>query len=318
MSSTRIQHTENLRGRQRLLHGLLRSTLRMTLKPAFHPSVPLAVVRSGLTALSAISLPARGVMRQAQTLAGVATEQHALPDAGERVILYLHGGAFCVGSPRSHRGLASHLAQASGATVIVPDYRLAPEHPFPAALDDSVACYRALLDSGIAAHNISIGGDSAGGGLALATAMRLRDEGLPAPARLLLISPWADITNAAASEGAGDVGEVMLSWSMLEKCASQYAGEQRDNPLASPLLGEFRHLPPCLVVVGTREILLPDSERLLEAFDAASGDAHLVVYEGLWHVFPAHAGMLDGADDAIARLAAFSRGDAHYPPEASD
>lgn len=318
MTTSRLDHAENPGTAQRLLAATLRQTMRLLMKPVFHPRVPVSVLRPGLTALASVSRPAAGVERARDSLGGVPAERHdPASGPGSRVILYFHGGAYCVGSPRTHRGLASHLACASDATVWVPDYALAPEAPYPAALDDAIACYRELLDSGVAPADISIAGDSAGGGLALALAMRLRDEQQPLPARMMLVSPWADLTNAGQHEAVQAEGEVMLSWGQLEKSAALYAHQQQAEPYVSPLLGDLGGLPPCLIVVGTREILLSDSERLLEAFETAGADAHLVVYEGLWHVFPAHAGMLDSADDAIARMAAFSRGQ-HFPPEACD
>ncbi|MDF1821908.1 MAG: alpha/beta hydrolase [Alcanivoracaceae bacterium] len=318
MSTSRLDHAHNPGTGQRLLAATLRQTMRLLMKPVFHPRVPVSVLRPGLTALASVSRPAAGVERTAQALGGVSAERHdPSTGPGSRAILYFHGGAYCVGSPRTHRGLASHLAAASDATVWVPDYALAPEAPFPAALDDAVACYRDLVDKGHAPADISIAGDSAGGGLALALAMRLRDDGEPMPSRMMLISPWADLTNAGQHAATQVRGEVMLSWGQLEKSADLYAHERQQEPYVSPLLGDLHGLPPCLIVVGTREILLSDSERLLDAFETAGAEAHLVVYEGLWHVFPAHAGMLDSADDAIARLAAFSRGQ-HFPPEAAD
>lgn len=317
MTTSRLDHAQNPGSGQRLIAATLRQAMRVLMKPVFHPRVPVSVLRPGLTALAAISRPAAGVERHGDTLGGVAAERHD-PASGPsaRVILYFHGGAYCVGSPRTHRGLASHLARVSETTVWVPDYRLAPEAPFPAALDDALACYLALLESGVPASDISIAGDSAGGGLALALAMRLRDEQHPLPSRMMLISPWADLTNAGQHASDQPQGEVMLSWAQLDKSAALYAGGRQHEPYASPLLGDLSGLPPCLVIVGTREILLSDSERLLQAFEDAGAEAHLVVYEGLWHVFPAHAGVLDSADDAIARLAAFSLGQ-HYPPEAT-
>ena len=317
MTTLRIDHCENLNGRQRLLASSLSWSLRLLGKPFFRPSVPVGFARNGLKVLARATHQPGDVSRHAVTLGGIAGECMQPPAANpSAAVLYLHGGAYVAGAPASHRSLTAHLAKASGQRVHVVDYRLAPENPYPAALDDAISAYLALLDSGLAAENITLAGDSAGGGLSLATAMRLRDEGQPLPGALVLLSPWCDLTLAASTTPVR-VKETLLNWPGLERCARLYAGENVAQPYVSPLNGDFSGLPRTQIIVGTEEILLPDSERTFDALRAADVDAHLAVYEDMWHVFPVHAGMLHHANDAVARMAAFIQGESHYPPESA-
>ncbi|WP_111655728.1 alpha/beta hydrolase [Isoalcanivorax indicus] len=291
---------------QQLLASVLRTSLKLLVKPLFNGRTPVPVMRTGLRAVAATTLPARGVHRDSVSLGGVTAERwRPASGASEAVVLYLHGGAYCVGSPATHRSLTSHLSRASGATVLVVDYRLAPEHPCPAALDDALSAYQALLEEGVMPDQIIIAGDSAGGGLTLATALALRDAGQPAPAGLIMLSPWVDLTHPRA--GTPVSGEAMLQWAALEKAAELYCADQRRDVRASPLHGTLHALPSSLIITGTDEILLGDSEALEAALDAAGGQVDLLLYTGMWHVFPAHAGVLDTADHAILQMADFIR-----------
>ncbi|MBZ2190158.1 alpha/beta hydrolase [Alcanivorax sp. JB21] len=297
---------------QRLLAATLRGSMRVLVKPLFHVLTPLAVQRTGLRLSAASTLSARGVTREAVRVGGVPAERlRPANGAGDKVVLYLHGGAYCVGSPATHRSLTTHLARAANATVLALDYQLAPEAPFPAARDDVLDAYRALLEEGVAPAHIFIAGDSAGGGLTLSVAQTIRDQALPAPAGLIMLSPWVDLTHPRASEPSHP-GEVMLSWGALDKAARQYIGtdvssatEALRAPGVSPLLGSLANLPPTLTITGTDEILLGDSEQLIQALHDAGNQATLLLYRGMWHVFPVHAGMLNAADHAIASMAEF-------------
>ena len=222
----------------------LRSTLRLLLKPFLSPRWPVPTQRAWLQTLAGIGRLPRGVVRHAASVAGVPAErwqdERARPcRAG--TVLYLHGGAYCVGSPRTHRALAAWLARDSGLPVVVPDYRLAPEHPFPAALDDALAVYDALAAQG----PVLIAGDSAGGGLALALAVQVRDSGRPAPAGLALLSPWVDLRHAHQPPPVP--GEAMLTAAWMQACAAHYAGTATGDPRVSPLLADHRGLPPVLI-----------------------------------------------------------------------
>jgi epsilon-lactone hydrolase len=211
------------------------------------------------------------------------------PGTAERVVLHLHGGAYVLGSPESHRGLASALSRTSHAQVFLPRYRLAPEDPYPAAVDDAVASYRWLTEiCGVHTSRIAVSGDSAGGGLGLALLLSLRDAGLDLPACYLGMSPWTDLAATGASMQELDGVDPWLSAHMVLPAARAYAGgAPLEDPLVSPLYGDLTGLPPMLVHVGTDEILLDDAVRLVDRAREAGVDASLGRFPGLWHVFQA-------------------------------
>jgi acetyl esterase/lipase len=272
---------------------------------AFRAGRPVAEQRRWLARFSRLTLPPRGVRFEPGSCGGVPGEfVHAEPQPTTRAVLYLHGGAYCVGSPATHRAISGTLARLTGAKVFVADYRLAPEHPFPAALDDAVAAYRGLLQAGFAAHSIAIAGDSAGGGLTLATALRLRELGEPLPAALVVFSPWVDL--GTPDRGPIPRGEVMISPAWVAECAAYYlAGRAATEPLASPIHADLAGLPPVLIQVGSDEVLLADSHRLQSALEAARVPCELQEYPRRWHVFQANAGVLADADRALAEVARF-------------
>ena len=293
---------------EKLVAAVLRTALRATLLPTFRPGRPIPEQRRRLALVTRLTLPARGVDFTAATCGGVPGEFAQIRGlAGTRdTILYLHGGAYCVGSPATHRAITSHIARRTAARVFVADYRLAPEHPFPAALDDAVAAYRALLHDGVLPQRIAIIGDSAGGGLALATALRLRELGEPLPAALVLFSPWVDLGDP--DRGVEPAGEAMLSRAWTAECARLYLdGRDSGDPLASPINGDLRGMPPTLVQVGQDELLLADSRRLHSALAAAGVPVELQEYPRRWHVFQVNAGVLADADRALESVAGFLR-----------
>jgi acetyl esterase/lipase len=204
-----------------------------------------------------------------------------------RILLCLHGGGFTQGSAVSHRHYASRLARAARAEALVPNYRLAPEHPFPAAVEDALACYRWLLEQGFAPERIAIMGDSAGGGLAVAAALAIRDEGLPAPAAVYAISPWVDLTEVPPSYAERAALDPVVTLESLHRMSALYAGEtDRRHPLLSPLHADLSGLPPLFIHVATDEILYEDGLRLAEAARAAGVDVTLRVGERMIHVWP--------------------------------
>lgn len=287
--------------RQPVATAALRTTVRILVKPFMAPAVPVSVRRAGLLLASRASLSARGSRFTEEILHGVPCEKVTC-GAAERSVLFFHGGAYCVGSPATHRGLTSHLAKRCRADVHVVDYRLAPEHVFPAAVDDCLNAYRGLLEE-VPESRIVFAGDSAGGGLVLATALAAHAEGLPLPAGLVMFSPWVDLTCANAQQPAPR--EYMLSWPGLQHAAELYANDERNHPLASPLFGDLAGLPPMLIQVGSEEILLAEAEQLFIRARDAGVAVTLKVSRGLWHVFQAHAGMLRGADQALDEVADF-------------
>ena len=291
-----------------LLRNTMRLVVRLTLKPMLGPSLSIASQRRMLKLLGVATRVPRDVLVTPRILGSAPGEtlQPSGPVSQDGVILFLHGGGYCVGSLDSHRPLSATLAKASGLTVFALDYRLAPEHPYPAALNDAVSAYRALLDEG---HSrIVLAGDSAGGGLALATALSLRDAGLPAPAALLLISPWGDVGCSAATMVSNAAADPMLSQASLQRWAAAYVGRvPTDHPLCSPLFADLKGLPPVILQAGEHEILLDDTLRLEKALTQAKVPVTLQVYPGLWHDFHLQAGILGEADEAIGKLADFAR-----------
>jgi acetyl esterase/lipase len=190
--------------------------------------------------------------------------------------------------------------------VYAPNYRLAPEHPHPAALEDSLRAYQSLLDEGVSPRHLCLAGDSAGAGLALATAHAIRDRGLPSPSCIVLISPWVDLRGDSGSIREKAAVDPMLSPSGVQSCSAAYrSGHPVDHTGCSPLFAEHEGLPPMLIHVGSDEILLDDATRLAERCRSAGVDATLKIYEGLWHDFHIHAGMMRESDEAIAEIASF-------------
>lgn len=203
----------------------------------------------------------------------------------DRVILYFHGGGYVLGSRNTHRELASRIARAANARALLLEYRLAPEHPFPAAVEDTTACWRWLLAEGYAPENMAIAGDSAGGGLALSALLALKAVDLPMPACAVALSPWTDLEGSGPTARTGVVDDPILTVDGVRESGKLYAGGHVRNPLASPLFGDLNGLPPLLLQVGTREILLSDSTRFAEKARAAGVEVRLEVEEGLVHVW---------------------------------
>jgi cation diffusion facilitator CzcD-associated flavoprotein CzcO/acetyl esterase/lipase len=220
-----------------------------------------------------------------------------------RAILYLHGGAYVVGSPRTHRGLAAQIAIAGGAPVHLLDYRLGPEHKHPAALEDTVAAYRELLASGLEPGSIVVAGDSAGAGLAVALARRLRDAGEPLPAGLVLLNGWFDLTCSGPSMTFNQRRDMGLRRDWTVHGAELYRGDTGPlDPELSVLHADLRDLPPTYVQVGTHDLLLSDSGQLVEKLRGAGVDVAYSTYLGMWHDFQLAAGQLHEADEAMADL----------------
>jgi acetyl esterase/lipase len=240
-----------------------------------------------------------------ESVLGMAVEWLRRPEARrDRAVLYLHGGGYVCGSIRSHRALTNHLATVFDGMVVSVDYRLAPEHPFPAAVDDAAAAFREIVASGCPASAIAVAGDSAGGGLAVSAALRLRDLGHAMPGALWTISPWADMTNTAASlELLAAADPIVFKESLVECARYVLAGHPPDDPLASPVLGDLTGLPPFLIQVGAREILLDDALALARAAGVAGVEATLEIWPGMVHVWHLFAPQLDEATAAIDQAA---------------
>jgi epsilon-lactone hydrolase len=217
-----------------------------------------------------------------------------------RTILYLHGGGYCIGSPRSHRPMVARIAEATQARAVVPDYRLGPENRFPCAVEDALAVYRALLKAGTEAGQIVVAGDSAGGGLTLALALALKEKGVPQPAGLFVISPWADLTQAHETYRTKTATDPMITKAGLDAMAQAYLGGlDVHDPLASPVFGDFAGLPPILIQVGSEEALLGDSLKLAEVAGLARVAVRLEIWPEMIHVFHAFSGQLQAGRRAI-------------------
>lgn len=222
------------------------------------------------------------------------------------ICVYFHGGGFAAGSLHSHRDMAAMLCDKANATVLMVDYRLAPEYKFPAGLDDAMAVYRGLLDQGISADRLCLGGDSAGGNIALTTAQAIRDAQLPAPRALVLFSPWLDLQNNSPSCSANSNHDVMLNTQVLDEFAHLYASDlPLDHPRMSPLHGEVTGLPPCLIIASKVEILRDDARQLYEKISSQGGRAELLEWDKPPHAFPVMARFLPEGRDAIKATATF-------------
>jgi acetyl esterase/lipase len=226
-------------------------------------------------------------------------------EGAERDILYLHGGGYVVGSPLLFRDLTWRLAKAARARVLCMDYRLAPEHPYPAALQDAVEGYQWLVSRGVGANRIVVVGDSAGGGLALAILLKLRDEGAALPAAAVALSPWTDLALTGGS-CARNVKRDVFKLEELRMLAAFYlAGADPRSPYASPLFGDLAGLPPVLIQVGSDEMLFDDSVRVAERLRSAGGEAELEIWPRMPHGWHLYARILPEAQQAISRVGEF-------------
>jgi epsilon-lactone hydrolase len=222
-----------------------------------------------------------------------------------RVLLYTHGGGFAVGSASSHRKLAGHVAKALGAVAFVLDYRRAPEHPHPAAVEDAVSAFLALTDQGVAPGSITTIGDSAGGNLAVATALALKERGKPLPGSVIAFSPWLDMENAGETLQTNGATDALITVELLAGMIAGCLGEHTspNAALANPLYGDFEGFPRLYINAGGDEALLDNATRLTALAEGAGVDVTLSVVDGQQHVFPFNAGRTAAADDEIARIA---------------
>lgn len=238
-----------------------------------------------------------------KTIGGVTGHWLDAPKKSANVMLYIHGGAMLVGTAFGYRGLSGNLAQASGVNLFSIDYRLAPEHQFPAALDDCHAAYEGLLSEGYAAENIVVAGDSAGGGLVLSLLLKLKGAGKPQPAAAVLLSPWADLTHSGETMKTKKDVDNSLSQVGLQAGADHYLGSTKaTDPLASPLFGDYAGIAPMLIEVGSEEILLADSTRLAAKAGEAKVDVTLHVWPEMPHDWSLFSFMLSEGRDMIAEV----------------
>ena len=252
-------------------------------------------------------LPVPGDVAVDETTMGGMPGLRVTPEpAGKYVVLYLHGGGYVLGSPRTHLPILVRLATAAGAAVWAPDYRLAPEHPFPAAVDDAVTAYRWLLEHGHDHKRIAIAGDSAGGGLVIATLVALRDRGLPLPAAGYSISPWTDLTCTGGSMRAKASVDPLITKAGAILFANIYLnGADPESPLASPLYADLAGLPPILIQVGEREVLLDDAIRIAQRLRDDGVDVCYELWDDMIHVWHLFAHRIDEGQQALETAAAW-------------
>jgi monoterpene epsilon-lactone hydrolase len=258
--------------------------------------------------MAAIPVPA-DVTTSSASLGGIPVVNVEVAGADpERVIFYLHGGAYAIGTAASSVGLASDLARRAGTRLVTVDYRVAPEHPHPAAIEDAVAAYRGLLDSGVFPSTIAVAGESAGAGLAAATLVALKHAGVAQPTAAVLMSPWADLTLSGDSISGKTAVDPALTPEGLARRAADYVPDgDPAAELVSPIFADLTGLPPLLIQSGSHEILLADATRLAAHAAAADVAVTLEVTPGVPHVFQGFAAILDEADTALANAGAFLR-----------
>jgi len=276
--------------------------------PSVPPGTSIQTMRVGFEARMAPVPVAAGASFDAVDAGGVPAYWIAGPDVpADRTLMYLHGGGYCVGSPTTHRALVAALSVASGARALSVDYRLAPENPHPAALDDALAAYRFLLRSGVTPERIVIAGDSAGGGLTMATLIALRDAGDPLPSAAVCLSPWVDLEGNGDSMTTQAPRDPMVKREPLLEWGRHYLGTlPARTPLAAPLHADLTGLPPLLIQVSSAETLFDDSTRLVERLEAAKVPVTLQVYDDMFHVFQACV-FLPESIEAIDRIGRFIR-----------
>jgi acetyl esterase/lipase len=265
--------------------------------------------RLGIDALGATTPVSESCKVEPITLGGVAAEKLTPANADPtRTIFYLHGGGYCIGGCASHRNMVARMATEAAATAYTIDYRLAPEHPYPAAIDDALAAWRALLGQGVKGERTVFAGDSAGGGLSVACAVAARDAGLALPAGLHLISPWANLTNKSPAYQAKGETDFIITQAGIDEFAVNYLAGKTDpkTPLASPLFADLSGLPPMLIQVGSEEVLMSDSIQLAELGGFALVDVTLRIWPDMVHIWP-FFGHLTAAGKAIAESTAWIR-----------
>ncbi len=300
---------------QAVLKAFVRLGLRVMFKPWLGSSLPLSAQRRWAAVLGRSTRRPKGVDQQELWVGEVPMLRMRSDAAGlvgptelaERdAILFVHGGCFVAGGGSTYHGFAAWIAEITGADVYVLDYRLAPEHPYPAPVDDLFEAYRSILELGHSAKRTAIVGDSAGGALAVSTALALPEMGLVSPAALVLISPFLDLSLSGSSVALNARRDPMLSIRFAEMGARAHAGGMRlTDPQVSPLFADLRRLPPTLIQVGSDEILLDDSTRFADRAWASGVEVELQRFDGWWHDFQAFAGYLRGSREALEAVAAF-------------
>lgn len=275
---------------------------------AGHPEMTLADMRALFDEWEKPTIEPEYVTYKATTVGGVpGIWATAIGCDKSKVMIYTHGGGFCVGSSSSHRKLGGHVSKALGVSVLILDYRLAPENPYPAQLEDAVAVYKAVLANGIKASDIGTIGDSAGGNLAIASVLKFRELGLGLPGCVIAFSPWLDMELTGGTLESNAATDGLVQAPVLEAMRGMFLGENNSptDPLANPLKADFAGYPSLYINAGGAETLLDDAKRLNDLASAAGVNTTLSIADGMQHVFPFLAGRAPEADDEIAKIAAW-------------
>jgi epsilon-lactone hydrolase len=298
--------TGRTRRAPRVPAALMRLGARQLGRRCLDPALPWQVQRSRLDQLTSRSLLPRGTRVTEQTIGGVRAEVVTARTRDPHLtVVHFHGGGYCLGSARTARSWAARLSAQAGCKVVLPGYRLAPEHPHPAALDDARAVLKSLLATG-KPGSLVVSGDSAGGGLALALVLSMRDQGEELPAGCILLSPWLDLGRDRRADAGLVRRDVLLSPAWLDACARAYAAPATwIDGLVSPLHADHHGLPPLLIQAGTDELLAPDSESLAASASVAGVEVHYTRWPRMWHDFVLQPGLLAAADSAMAQAAWF-------------
>jgi acetyl esterase/lipase len=264
----------------------------------------IAEMRAGMEAFTTAAPLPEGVDFDPVDAGGVPAEwTRGAGASDDRVVLYFHGGGYVMGSVATHRGLTAGISRAAGASVLSVDYRLAPEHPYPAAVEDGVAAYRFLREQGVAPGQLAVAGDSAGGGLTIATLLALRETGEPLPACGVCISPWVDLTQSGESMETKANEDPLVGREVLQQMADAYVADGDPRaPTASPCFADLAGLPPLLIQVGTAETLLDDARSLADHAKTSGVDVVLEEWDQMIHVWHAFALLLPEAKQAIDRI----------------
>jgi monoterpene epsilon-lactone hydrolase len=286
--------------------AVMRLAARQVGRRCLDPALPWPVQRTRLDQLTKTSLLPRGTTITEQAIGGVRAEMVSARASGSQpTVVHFHGGGYCVGSALTPRSWAAHLSAQAGCRVVLPEYRLAPEHPHPAGLQDARAVIKALYGE-TEPGSVVVSGDSAGGGLALSLILSLRDEGQPLPAGCILLSPWLDLGRDRRAVPELARRDVLLTPEWLDACARAYADPSAwAEPSVSPLRAAHSGLPPLLIQAGTDELLAPDAELLAARASAAGVDVTYTRWPRMWHDFVLQPGLLAAADSALAQAAWF-------------
>jgi acetyl esterase/lipase len=292
-----------------LRSSVFRIFVKYYLGPKFSVNKSVEEHRKVLEGVSKLTLLPSGIKTKLVSIDSVKAEWVSVVNGtDDKIILYLHGGAYTFGSINTHRDIAARLSKYSGFRVLVLDYRLAPEYPYPAAIEDSTNAFRWLIKSGISPRDIAIAGDSAGGNLAVVTMLSLRDNGDPLPRSAVCFSPWIDLEGRGESSASKIDIDPMIKPEWLKYMASFYACENDlKNPLISPIYANLKNLPPILIQVGSDEVLLSDAERLATIATEAGVDVTLDSWKKMWHVWQFFGGAMPEAAKALKEAGNFIR-----------